>query len=137
MGSISSSLDKTAFMFQQFCLKTNNQCFAFIMVVTKNGSKKLWINSLLYFYLRECLLTRLHHLKCIRLSSVRSSRLLFKMHWVGYERLSLPVLMHVGSIATQLFNLFQNFLSREISMSRAQVLPSGRFLCLMRRLGSE
>ena len=34
---------------------------------------------------RECLLTRLPHLICIRLGSVRSS---------------LPTLMHVGSIAT-------------------------------------
>jgi len=34
---------------------------------------------------KKCLLTRLPHLKCIRWGSVRSS---------------LPILMHVGSIAT-------------------------------------
>jgi len=40
-------------------------------------------------------LTQLSHLKCIRLGSVRSSHLPFKMHEVGYVRLSLPILMQV------------------------------------------
>jgi len=44
-------------------------------------------------------LTRLPHLKCIRLGSVRSSHLPFKKHKVGYVRSSLPILMHVGSVA--------------------------------------
>jgi len=41
----------------------------------------------------ECLLTRLPQIKCIRLGSVRSSLLPFKMHWVGYVRSSLPTLI--------------------------------------------
>ena len=40
----------------------------------------------------ECLLIRLLHSKCIRLGSVRSSHLPFKMYNVGYERSSLPIL---------------------------------------------
>jgi len=50
--------------------------------------------------LRECLLTRLPRLKCIRLGSVPSSHFPLKMPLVGYVRRSLPILMHVGSIAT-------------------------------------
>jgi len=45
-------------------------------------------------------MTRLPHLKWTRLGSVRSSHLPFEMHEVGYERSSLPILMHIGSIAT-------------------------------------
>ena len=45
----------------------------------------------------------LPHIKCIRLGSVRSMHLPFKMHEVGYVHPSLPILMHVGSIATPLF----------------------------------
>jgi len=48
----------------------------------------------------ECLLTRLPHLKCFSLFSVRSSHLPFEMHQIGYVRSSLPILMHVVSIAT-------------------------------------
>jgi len=50
--------------------------------------------------IRECLLTRLPHLKCISLGFVRSSHLQYKMHYVGYVHSSLPTLMYVGSIAT-------------------------------------
>ena len=39
-------------------------------------------------------------LKCITLDSVRSSLVLFEMRLVGYVRLIVPILMHVGSIAT-------------------------------------
>jgi len=46
-------------------------------------------------------LTQLPHLKCIRFGSVRSSHPSFKMHKVVYVHLSLPILMHVWSIATQ------------------------------------
>jgi len=60
------------------------------------------------FTKRECLLTKLPHLKCIRLGSVRSSHLPFEMKKVGYVRSSLPMLMHVGSIATPL-QKFANF----------------------------
>ena len=51
----------------------------------------------------ECLLTRLPHLKCIRLGSVRSSLLPFKMHKVGYVRSNVPIPMHARSIATPFF----------------------------------
>ena len=48
-------------------------------------------------------MTRLPHIKCIRLCSVRSSHLEFKMHQVDFVHLILPIIMHVGSIATPLF----------------------------------
>jgi len=36
---------------------------------------------------------------------MRSSHLPFKVHYVGYVRSSLPIFMHVGSIATPEKNL--------------------------------
>ena len=47
---------------------------------------------------RECLLTRLGHLKCIRLCVQVTSNV--KVHQFGYVRSSLHMLLHVGSIAT-------------------------------------
>jgi len=70
-------------------------------------------------------LTRLPHLKCIRLGSVRSSHLPFKMHSDGYVRSSLPILMHVGSIATPYFETLEVlFQKTELSSSKRRFKTS-------------
>ena len=45
------------------------------------------------------------HSKCIRLGSLRSSHLPFKMHLVCHVRSSLLLLIHFGSIATPKTNI--------------------------------
>jgi len=56
-------------------------------------------------YRRESVISEFH---CIRLGSVRSSHLPFKMHLFVYVRSSLPILMHVGSIATPYVSIYIN-----------------------------
>ena len=49
-------------------------------------------------------------LKCFRVVSVRSNHLPFKEYQADQARSSLPILMHVGSIATPLFQSYSNIL---------------------------
>ena len=50
---------------------------------------KLFFVVVFLLFFRDCLLTRLPHLKFIKLGSLRLSHLPFKMQYVGNVRLSL------------------------------------------------
>jgi len=78
---------------------------------------------------RECLLTRLPHLKCIRLGYVGSSHLAFKMHYVGYVRSILHILMYIGSIETRFKDFFLVFITYSMGAvkSNSQLLQIEEF----------
>jgi len=74
------------------------------LTLERSSRRDFFIDMLVdRFIFWECLFTRLPLLKCISLGYVRSSHHPFEMHKLGPVRSSLPILMHVGSIATSLY----------------------------------